>query len=162
MSQAPPAASKKVEESRAAYRYFQKVPTRWHDNDLYGHINNIVYYSFFDTVINCYLIDAGGLDIHDGSIIGVAVETQCNYLASLAYPQVIDAGLRVGHLGRSSVRYELGLFAEGVERPAAVGRFVHVFIDRGTRKPVPIPDSLRAALVRLIPDDPREPEVLTV
>jgi len=160
MSQTKPAAA--AREFRKDYLHFQKIPTRWHDNDLYGHINNIVYYSFFDTVINCYLIDVGGLDIHDGSIIGVAVETKCNYVASLAYPQVIDAGLRVGHLGRSSVRYELGLFAEGADEAAAIGHFVHVFVDRPSRKPVPIPDRLRGALARLVRSRDGDPEVLTV
>jgi acyl-CoA thioester hydrolase len=98
---------------RADYRHFLKIPTRWMDNDVYGHVNNVNYYSYFDTVINRYLIDEGRLDFHAGPIIGLAVESLCRYYKSFAYPDVIDAGLRVGRLGTSSVRYEIGLFAEG-------------------------------------------------
>jgi acyl-CoA thioester hydrolase len=119
------------------------------DNDIYGHVNNVIYYSYFDTVINQYLIEAGGLDIHGGAIIGIAVESQCRFHRSLEFPDVIDAGLRVGRLGKTSVRYEIGLFRSGEEEPAATGHFVHVFVDRKSRRPVPIPDPLRAALERL-------------
>jgi acyl-CoA thioester hydrolase len=120
------------------------------DNDIYGHVNNVVYYSYFDTAINQYLIAAGGLDIHSGAIIGIAVESQCRFHRSLEFPDVIDAGLRVGRLGNTSVRYEIGLFRHGDEAPAATGYFVHVFVDRGNRRPVPIPPDLRAALQRLV------------
>ena len=116
------------------------------DNDLYGHINNVQYYSFFDTVVNRYLIQAGALDIHGGEVIGLVIETHCNYYASLAFPQVVEAGLRVAHLGSSSVRYEVGLFASGQATAAAAGHFVHVYVDRNTRRPVPLPATLVAAL----------------
>ena len=133
-------------EARRAYRHFSDVPTRWMDNDLYGHVNNVVYYSWFDTVVNRYLIESGALDIHAGGVIGLVIETHCNYFASLAFPQVVEAGLRVAQLGRSSVRYEVGLFERGADRTAACGHFVHVYVDRGTRRPVELPAALRAAL----------------
>lgn len=134
---------------RSAYKHFQLIPTRWMDNDLYGHVNNVVYYSYFDTLINRYLIDPGGLDIHAGRIIGIAVETSCRFHRSFSYPEEIDAGLRVGHLGTSSVRYEIGLFGLGEDEARADGQFVHVFVDRGTMRPAPMPEQLRAALTRL-------------
>jgi acyl-CoA thioester hydrolase len=129
--------------TRAGYRHFRAIPTRWMDNDVYGHVNNVVYYSFFDTVINAFLIEAGGLDIHSSSVIGLAVETKCRFHAPLVFPQVVDAGLRIGHLGTRSVRYEVGLFARGDDSSAAEGHFVHVFVDRATRRPVAIPEKLR-------------------
>lgn len=135
--------------TRHDYPHFLAIPTRWKDNDIYGHVNNIDYYSFFDTVINHYLIHEGGLDIHRGTVIGYAAESHCKYLQSIAYPEVVDAGLRVAKLGNSSVRYEIGLFRAGHEEPAAEGWFVHVFVDRATQKSHPIPDSIRAALARL-------------
>ena len=138
------------EARRADYPRILEIPTRWMDNDIYGHVNNVVYYSYFDTVINQYLIEGGGLDIHGGAIIGIAVESQCRFHRSLEFPDVIDAGLRVGRLGNTSVRYEIGLFRRGDEEPAAPGHFVHVFVDRATRRPVPIPKSMREALQRLI------------
>ena len=137
--------------TRADYPHFLPIPTRWMDNDLYGHVNNVVYYSYFDTVINKYLIEKGGLDIHRGEIIGLAVETHCRFLRPLIYPQGVDAGLRVAHLGRSSTRYEIGLFPEDEAEPAGTGWFVHVFVDRLTRRPTPIPPLLRDALSLLIP-----------
>jgi acyl-CoA thioester hydrolase len=137
-------------ERRVDYPHFHAITTRWMDNDLYGHVNNVVYYSFFDTVINHYLIRSGGLDIHDGGVIGLAVESMCRFHRPLAYPDPVDAGLRVGKLGRSSVRYEVGLFAAGEEEPAATGHFVHVFVERESRRPTPIPESIRAALARLM------------
>ena len=138
-------------ERREDYPHFLTITTRWMDNDLYGHVNNVVYYSYFDTVINQYLIEAGGLDIHGGGIIGIAIESQCRFHRSLEFPDVIDAGLRVGRLGNTSVRYEIGLFRRGDEEPAATGHFVHVFVDRASRRPVPIPAGIRAALERLVP-----------
>ena len=134
---------------RQAFVHFAPITTRWMDNDVYGHVNNVVYYSFFDTVINEHLIRDGGLDIHDGRVVGYCVESQCRYLAPLAFPETIDAGLRVGHLGKSSVRYEIALFRQGDAAPAAVGHFVHVFVEREANRPVPIPDKLRACLERL-------------
>jgi acyl-CoA thioester hydrolase len=142
-------APDKRSERRQDFPHFLHIPTRWMDNDIYGHVNNVVYYSYFDTVINRYLIEKGGLDIHSGSIIGLAVETHCQFLRPLAYPQGVDAGLRVARLGNSSVRYELGLFPEGEADPAAVGFFVHVFVDRQSRRPTPLPEPLRAALKRI-------------
>ena len=137
-------------EKRAAYRHFLAIPTRWMDNDIYGHVNNVVYYSYFDTVINEYLIREGGLDIAGGPTIGLAVETFCQFHQPLTFPEVIDAGLRVGKLGSSSVRYEIGLFRQGHAEPAATGHFVHVFVDRETRKPAAMPPGIRACLERLV------------
>jgi acyl-CoA thioester hydrolase len=134
---------------RSAYPHFMLVPTRWMDNDIYGHVNNVVYYSYFDTVINRYLIAEGGLDIVAGGVIGVVAESHCRYLRGITFPADIDAGLGVGKLGRSSVRYEIGLFPRGENAAAAEGYFVHVFVDRASRRPVPIPEELRAALERL-------------
>jgi acyl-CoA thioester hydrolase len=134
---------------RAAYKHFLTIPTRWMDNDIYGHVNNVVYYSYFDTVVNEYLIVAGGLDIHGGAVIGLVVETMCRYFQPLAFPEIIEAGLRVGRLGRSSVRYEVAIFKAGEDAAAASGHFVHVYVDRATRRPVPLPESLRVALSRL-------------
>lgn len=136
--------------TRAGYKHFLAVPTRWLDNDCYGHVNNVVYYAYFDTVINEYLIREGGLDIHRGEVIGVAVETFCRFHRSLSFPEVVDAGLRVGHLGNSSVRYEIGLFRNDEAKPAATGHFVHVFVERASQKPVAIPQALRNCLQRLV------------
>jgi acyl-CoA thioester hydrolase len=135
---------------RADYVFYSTIATRWEDNDIYGHVNNVVYYSYFDTVINEYLIAEGGFDIHAATVIGVAVETMCKFRKSLAFPQIVDAGLRVGKLGNSSVRYEVGLFAAGDPEPAATGHFVHVFVERATMKPVAIPAPLRACMERLL------------
>ncbi|OLL30401.1 thioesterase [Burkholderia sp. SRS-W-2-2016] len=134
---------------RAAYPHFLPITSRWMDNDVYGHVNNVVYYSYFDTVVNEYLIRAGVLDFEHGTTIGLVVETQCNYFAPLVFPERIDAGLRVVRLGTSSVRYEVGLFREGDAEPAAQGHFVHVYVDRATRRPVNLPAELRAALAPL-------------
>lgn len=136
--------------TRADFRHSLPIATRWMDNDIYGHINNVVYYSFFDTVINRYLIEQGGLDIHGGQVIGLAVETGCQFFRPIAYPQIIDACLRVAHLGNSSVRYEVGIFAQPDEPCAALGHFVHVFVDRTSRRPTPPPAPLRAALAALL------------
>ncbi len=131
---------------RSHYRHFSPIHTRWMDNDAYGHVNNVVYYSFFDTAVNRYLIEAGALDIHHGAVIGLVVETHCNYFAPLEFPQLIEAGLRVAHVGASSVRYEVGLFAAGAPLTAAAGHFVHVYVDRASRRPAPLPAPLLAAL----------------
>lgn len=138
-------------EARAHYRHFADIQTRWMDNDVYGHVNNVVYYSWFDTAVNRYLIESGALDIHAGAVIGLVIETHCNYFAPLAFPQPVEAGLRVAHLGRSSVRYEVGLFGKGEPTSAAGGHFVHVYVDRATRRPVDLPAPLRAALQPLLP-----------
>jgi acyl-CoA thioester hydrolase len=134
---------------RDAYPHRMEIPTRWNDNDVYGHVNNVEYYAFFDTIINAYLIREGGLDIHRGAAIGLCAESHCAFQAAIEFPDTVHAGLRVGRLGRSSVRYEIGLFAEGAEDPAATGWFVHVFVDRETRRPAPIPPSIREALEKL-------------
>jgi len=135
--------------ARSDYPRFQTIGTRWMDNDVYGHVNNVVHYSFFDTAVNRWLIEQGALDIHGGAVIGLVVETGCSYFEPIAFPQTVHAGLRVAHLGRSSVRYEVGLFADESERAAAVGHFVHVYVDRLTRRPVPLPPALLAALAPL-------------
>ena len=134
--------------TREDFPHLLAIQTRWHDNDLYGHVNNVVFYSYFDTVINRYLIEAG-LDIESGAVIGVCVESQCSFQKSIAFPEAIDAGLRVEKLGNSSVRYQIGIF-RGPEL-CALGSFVHVFVDRATRRPTPIPGPIRAALSRLSP-----------
>ena len=135
---------------RTAYRHFLPITTRWMDNDVYGHVNNVVYYSYFDTVVNEYLIRAGVLDVEHGETIGLVVETQCNYFAPLVFPERVEAGLRVIRIGSTSVRYEVGLFKEGDAHAAAQGHFVHVYVDRATRRPVELPAALRAALEPLV------------
>jgi acyl-CoA thioester hydrolase len=133
----------------ADFPHVATIPTRWNDNDVYGHVNNVEYYAFFDTVINAWLIREGGLDIHRGEVIGLCAESHCAFKAAVEFPQEIQAGLRVGHLGRTSVRYEIGLFRE--EACVATGWFVHVFVDRDTRRPAELPAQLRGALERLQP-----------
>jgi acyl-CoA thioester hydrolase len=143
-------ASRPAPQRRADYPHLQSITTRWMDNDAYGHINNVVYYSFFDTVVNTWLIERGVLDIEKSSVVGYVVETGCNYFAPLTYPQKVTAGLRVGHVGRTSVRYEIALFAEGSDTAAAQGHFVHVYVDRATQRPMAVPDMLRDAIARLV------------
>jgi acyl-CoA thioester hydrolase len=135
--------------NRGDFGHFLAITTRWKDNDVYGHVNNVEYYSFFDTVINEYLIRAGGLDIRDGDVIGLCVESQCTFKQALAFPDTVDAGMRVTRLGTSSVHYEIALYRAGADDPAALGRFVHVFVNRADRRPTPIPAPLRAALIAL-------------
>lgn len=136
---------------RSHFPVFRPIQTRWMDNDIYGHVNNVVHYSYFDTAVNAHLIEAGALDIHHGTVIGLVVQTQCHYFESIAFPQTVHAGMRVTQAGRSSVHYELGLFADDAPLAAAVGRFVHVYVDRTTRRPVPLPAVLQAALAPLMP-----------
>ena len=136
--------------TRDAFPHRMPLATRWKDNDVYGHVNNVEYYSYFDTVINTYLIHAGGLDIHRGAVIGVCAESHCRFLGEIAFPETIEAALRVEKLGRSSVRYGIGLFRDGREAPCALGWFVHVFVDRETRRAATMPDALRTALERLV------------
>ena len=135
---------------RTDYRHFQSITTRWHDNDIYGHVNNVTYYSFFDSAVNTYLIERGGLDIHEGAIVGFVVSSSCDYFASIAYPDLIEVGVRVAKLGNSSVQYELAVFKAGESEACAAGRFVHVFVDRESNQPVSIPEGLRAALQVLV------------
>jgi acyl-CoA thioester hydrolase len=133
--------------TRDGYPHFETISTRWMDNDVYGHVNNVVYYSFFDTAVNRYLIEQGVLDPAAGEVIGLVVETHCNYFSPLSFPQPVQAGVRVAHAGRSSVRYEIALFAQGQERAAAAGHFVHVYVDRLTRRPIDrFPEALEKAL----------------
>ena len=136
-------------ETRAAYAAWRAIPTRWMDNDAYGHVNNVVYYSWFDTAVNAWLIEAGLLDIQNGNPIGLVVETGCRYHRSLAFPETIDAGIRIARLGNSSVRWEVGLFGAGDSEAAANGFFVHVYVDRVSRRPTPLPPLWRAALESL-------------
>ncbi|ARN23832.1 acyl-CoA thioesterase [Piscinibacter gummiphilus] len=143
-------AARPAPEPRDAYRHFTSLTTRWMDNDAYGHLNNVVYYSLFDTAVNRYLIEAGALDIQRSPVIGLVVETHCNYFSSIEFPQSVDAGLRVAHRGSSSVRYEIGLFAAGQPLTAARGHFIHVYVDRETRRPAPLPPELVRALDALV------------
>ena len=136
--------------SRADYRHFMAIPTRWMDNDVYGHVNNVNYYSYFDTLINRYLIDEGGLDFRNGAVVGLAVESLCRYYRSFTYPDVIEGEFRVAPLGSSSVRSEIGLFAAGEDTARAEGHFVHVFVERASQRPTPIPEPMRTALARLV------------
>jgi acyl-CoA thioester hydrolase len=135
---------------RSDYAHYSVIPTRWEDNDAYGHVNNIVYYSFFDTAITEWLIDAAGLDPYAGDVIGLCIASACDYHGPFAFPDKVEAGIRVGHLGRSSVRYEVGLFKAGEDAPVAEGSFTHVYVDRGDRIPTKIPDGMRKALETLI------------
>ena len=144
-----PTPARPQPDARDAYRAWRAIGTRWSDNDIYGHVNNVVYYSWFDTAVNGLLIERGALDIHHGTTVGLVIETQCNYFAPLAFPQRVEAGIRVSHRGSSSVRYEVGLFAEGEPLCAARGHFIHVYVDRATRRPVPLPDALNQVLETL-------------
>ena len=135
---------------RSRYRRFLLIPTRWMDNDAYGHVNNVIYYSYFDTAVNEHLIRAGGLDIEKSKTIGVVVETACRFHKALSFPDAVEAGLRVSKLGNSSVKYEIGLFRRGEDEPSASGHFVHVWVDRATRRPASVPKKVRAALELLV------------
>ena len=136
--------------TRADYRVFYPITTRWSDNDVYGHVNNVTYYSYFDTVANRYLIEAGGLDISDGRIVGFVVNSGCEYHAPITYPEPIEAGVRVDRLGNSSVQYGIAIFKPGREEAVAHGHFVHVFVQRAQNKSVPIPEQLRGALEKIL------------
>jgi len=140
---------KRAPHRRDQYRHFHPITTRWMDNDAYGHVNNVVYYSWFDTVVNAYLVKTGVLDIEASPVIGLVVETHCNYFGPLAFPQTVIAALRVAHIGTSSVRYEIGLFAADADEASAQGHFVHVYVDRTSRRAVPIGDPLRAVLEQI-------------
>ena len=139
-----------IPETRESYAWFVDIPTRWMDVDVYGHVNNVEYYSYFDTAVAAHLIEFGGLDPHNSAVIGLVIETKCLFKKSLLFPIVVNAGLRVVHIGRSSVRYEIGLFREGDDEPAATGHFVHVYVERQSQKPAPIPDERRAAIEMLM------------
>ena len=139
--------------TREDYRHLEAIPTRWADNDVYGHVNNVEYYSYFDTVINAWLIREGGLDIHRGQVIGLCAESHCAFKAAVEFPDDIRAGLRVAHLGRTSVKYEIGLFSHE-DACVAIGWFVHVFVDRESRRPAEMPPQLRESLERLKVEEP--------
>ena len=137
-------------EPRSAYKAFRSIGTRWMDNDVYGHVNNVVYYSWFDTAVNGLLIEQGAIDIHAGKVIGLVIETQCNYFSPLAFPEAVVAGIRVARVGSSSVRYEVGIFpADENQTCAARGHFIHVYVDRATRRPAPLPPELLSVLETL-------------
>ena len=147
MSSAPPRAQALP---RSAFHAFKRITTRWGDNDVYGHVNNVVYYQWFDTAVNAHLIEHGALDIHAGQTIGLVVETHCNYFSPLAFPQTVQVGLRVARIGSSSVRYELGVFAQGQALSAAHGHFIHVYVDKLSRRPVSqLPEVLKQVLEQL-------------
>ena len=136
-------------DRRDSYRYFQTMTTRWMDNDSYRHMNNTTYYSFFDTIVNQYLIENGVLDVEKSEVIGLVAETMCSYFKSLGFPSKVTVGLRVGRLGTSSIRYEIGVFDGQAEEASAQGHFVHVYVTRETGRPVPLPDALRSVVARL-------------
>ena len=135
---------------RSAFRLFRPVATRWMDNDAYGHVNNVHYYSYFDSAVNAWLIEKGLLAIAESPVIGLVVESGCTYFESVAFPDQLEAGIAVAHLGRSSVRYRIGIFKTGADEAAAQGHFVHVYVDRATRRPVEIPHGTRTALSELV------------
>ena len=148
------AAGREAPETRDRYRTFLTIPTRWMDNDVYGHVNNVVYYSYFDTVVNGYLISSGALDIERSRVIGLVVETQCKFFRPLAFPDTVRAGLRVARLGNSSVRYEIGIFRNDEDAAVAQGHFVHVYVDRETRRPAGLPVEMREALEKIRAQEP--------
>ncbi len=135
--------------TRNDYKHILPLQTRWADNDIYGHVNNVAYYGFFDTIVNEYLISSGALDIHKGAVIGLVVETGCKYFAPIAFPDGLEGALRIAHTGNSSIRYELAIFKTGADEAVAEGHFVHVYVDRNTRKPTALPDAFRKALQTL-------------
>ena len=137
------------EDTRSTFPVLRPITTRWADNDVYGHVNNVVYYSFFDTAVNGWLIEATGVDIRQLPAIGVVAETSCRFLASLSFPDDLVAGLALEKVGRTSVVYRIGLFRGDADAPAALGRFVHVYVDAATRTPTPVPPVIRTALARL-------------
>lgn len=136
---------------RGEFRVLRTIPTRWMDNDHYGHVNNVVYYSYFDTAVNGWLIEAAGCDIRELPAIGIVAETSCRFMSELSFPDTVHAGLALERLGHSSVVYRIGLFRGEEVEPAAIGRFVHVYVDRHSRRPVPVPAPVRAALETLQP-----------
>ena len=148
MSERPPIPT------RADFAAFRGVTTRWMDNDAYGHVNNVVYYSWFDTAVNAHLVEQGALDPATGDVVGVVVETGCRYHAPISFPEPVEIGLRVERVGETSVAYALGVFRAGEERAAADGRFVHVYVERAAMRPVPVPDAVRRAVLPLAADRP--------
>ncbi|MBX9587711.1 MAG: acyl-CoA thioesterase [Hyphomonadaceae bacterium] len=137
-------------EPRSAYPHFLEITTRWNDNDSYRHVNNAVYYQYFDTVVNQFLIENGALDVERSDVIGLVVETQCRFFSQVSFPSKIHAGLRVAHLGNSSIRYEIGLFRDNQSSASAQGHFVHVYVDRTSNRPVSLPSQLKTLLTPLL------------
>ena len=143
--------SERTRPSRAEYRHFLAIPTRWGDNDAYAHVNNVVYYSFFDTVVSRFLLASGAIDLRTSPVLGVVVETGCRYLAPIAFPDLVTAGLRVARIGNTSIRYEIGIFRNEEALASAEGHFVHVYVDRATQtRPTPLPRALREAVAPLL------------
>jgi acyl-CoA thioester hydrolase len=143
--------SGRTRPTRADYRHFLEIPTRWGDNDAYAHINNVVYYSFFDTVVSRFLLESGAIDLKTSPVIGVVVETGCRYLAPIAFPDLVTAGLRVARIGNTSIRYEIGIFSNAEDQASAEGQFIHVYVDRETQtRPTPLPQALRDAVAPLV------------
>jgi len=142
-------SQKRQPTTRSQYRHFTTIDTRWGDNDVYGHVNNVVYYAFFDSAVNRHLIESGALDLTSSSVIGIVIETQCTFFASMGFPDLVTVGMRVVHLGNSSVRYEIALFRNEQDIASAAGEFVHVYVDRATNRPVPIPTAVREVLAPL-------------
>ncbi len=136
-------------ETRSAFAHFHRIETRWKDNDVFGHVNNVVYYSYFDTAVNAFLIEHGVLDLQRSTIVGLVAETQCRYYSSIAFPDTVYVGLRLAHLGTSSIRYEVGIFRNDDPGASAQGYFVHVYVDRESNRPVPMPAALVKAAERL-------------
>lgn len=143
--------TRRAADDRRSYRYFTEIATRWMDNDAYAHVNNVVYYSYFDTAVNRFLIERGLLDLKGSAVIGLVVETQCQFFRPISFPDLVHVGMRVASLGNSSVRYEIGVFANADAEAAAQGHFVHVYVDRASGKPAPIPAAIRAGLAPLMP-----------
>ncbi len=141
--------SRPIPRPRSAYRRFVTITGRWADNDVYGHVNNVVYYSWFDTAVNRFLIDHGLLDIAASPLVGIVAETSCRYLSQIAFPDDVSVGLRVARLGSSSVRYEIGIFRMDADAPSAEGHFVHVYVERASMRPVPMPDFMRVEMAKL-------------
>ena len=141
---------KTTDHHRSAYRHFHTITTRWMDNDVYGHVNNVQYYSFFDTAVNQFLIERGVLDIHNDKEVGFVVDSGCSYFSSISFPDTIHAGIRVAKLGNSSVRYNIALYRNDDPLPCAAGHFVHVYVERATNRSVPIPEPVRAVLETLV------------
>jgi acyl-CoA thioester hydrolase len=141
--------TKPARSTRDDYRVFRSMPTRWADNDIYGHVNNVVYYEWFDTAVNGWLIDKGALDVAASEIVGLVVETGCRYFESIRFPDPVEIGLVVSKLGRSSVTYSIGVFREGGGMAIAQGHFTHVHVDRKSQRPVPIPDAARALMLSI-------------
>lgn len=149
-SSPPPKPERPTPETRAAFAHFYAIAQRWMDSDVYRHMNNVVYYSYFDTAVNRYLIERGALDVEKSPDVGLVVETQCRYFSPITFPSMVNVGMRVDHIGSSSLRYAIALFADEADVAAAQGHFVHVYVNRATNRPVPIPEAVRAAVLPLL------------